>query len=184
MTLGGRIRKRRKELGLSQKDLAEGAGLSLRTVQRIENDQNSPRGWTLRAIAEVLETESIALVQEKPVDQHLDRLLFINLSVLSFLIMPFGNLVFPILAWSKFSYYKEVHEVGKRIINRQLTWALITFPLLAIAPFADGYVPINFPLIFIVLIGAYAFNVFTVLLTAQRLRAGNYQVCNRSIRFL
>ncbi len=184
MTLGAKLKARRLKLGLSQKDLAEKTNVSQRTIQRIEKDQNSPRGYTLRILAEALETDPVVMAQTEEAEADpIKRMLFINLSVLSFLVIPFGNLIFPTLAWSKFSYYQEVDEVGRRIINGQLTWALVAYPLLALAPFIDGYAQFSFPLIFIVLIGVYAFNIFTVWRTTQQLRAGKFQVCNRAISF-
>ncbi|PHR95237.1 MAG: hypothetical protein COA80_11045 [Leeuwenhoekiella sp.] len=45
----------RKSKGLTQEELAEKANLNLRTIQRIENSENEPRGKTLKLICEVLE---------------------------------------------------------------------------------------------------------------------------------
>jgi len=185
MTLGAKLKVRRQELGLSQKDLAEQTNLSLRTIQRIEKDQNAPRGYTMRALAEALESDPLSFAQpEREKGDPVKKMGLINLSVLSFLIVPFGNLIFPTLTWSKHSYYEEVDAVGRRIVNFQITWALVSYPLLALAPFLNAYVKTAFPLIFMVLIAAYAFNIFTVWSTARRLEVGNYEVCKGAIRFL
>lgn len=45
----------REENRLTQKELVEKAGLSLRTIQRIEAG-NIPKGFTLKALAESLNT--------------------------------------------------------------------------------------------------------------------------------
>ena len=42
--LGLRIKELRKQKGMSQEFLSEESGLSLRTIQRIENGESSPRG--------------------------------------------------------------------------------------------------------------------------------------------
>lgn len=42
MTMGKQIEERRKSLGVSQADLAEMSGVSLRTVSAIENDSANP----------------------------------------------------------------------------------------------------------------------------------------------
>lgn len=51
----------RKRRGLSQEELAEAAGLSLRTVQRLEKGESLPRGFTLQALAAALELPVEAL---------------------------------------------------------------------------------------------------------------------------
>ena len=51
MNIGGKIRKERKARGLSLKDLAEGCGLSVMTLQRIETEKTSPSVATLSRIA-------------------------------------------------------------------------------------------------------------------------------------
>ena len=54
MKLGTKIKELRKKEGLTQVDLSEKSGLSLRTIQRIENDENKPSVYSLRMIGEVL----------------------------------------------------------------------------------------------------------------------------------
>ena len=54
MKLGTKIKVLRKKKGLTQLDLSEKSGLSLRTIQRIENDENKPSAYSLRMIGEVL----------------------------------------------------------------------------------------------------------------------------------
>ena len=54
MKLGTKIKGLRKKEGLTQLDLSEKSGLSLRTIQRIENNENKPSVYSLRMIGEVL----------------------------------------------------------------------------------------------------------------------------------
>jgi transcriptional regulator with XRE-family HTH domain len=54
MKLGTEIKELRKKEGLTQLDLSEKSGLSLRTIQRIENNENKPSVYSLRMIGEVL----------------------------------------------------------------------------------------------------------------------------------
>ncbi|MEQ8556168.1 MAG: helix-turn-helix transcriptional regulator [Cyclobacteriaceae bacterium] len=49
------IRKLRIEKDLSQEGLSEHAGLSLRTIQRLENGESEPRGDTLKRLADALD---------------------------------------------------------------------------------------------------------------------------------
>lgn len=55
MKLGPKIKELRKKEGLTQLDLSEKSGLSLRTIQRIENNENKPSVYSLRKIGEVLD---------------------------------------------------------------------------------------------------------------------------------
>ena len=54
MKLGTKIKELRKKEGLTQLDLSEKSGLSLRTIKRIENNENKPSVYSLRMIGEVL----------------------------------------------------------------------------------------------------------------------------------
>ncbi|TYB72603.1 helix-turn-helix transcriptional regulator [Bizionia gelidisalsuginis] len=52
-----KISETRKVKGLSQEELAELSKINLRTIQRIENSENEPRGKTLNLICNVLEID-------------------------------------------------------------------------------------------------------------------------------
>lgn len=52
-----RVKELRVTKGISQQELAEKSGLSIRTIQRIENNETAPHGDTLRRIFEVLHSE-------------------------------------------------------------------------------------------------------------------------------
>ena len=55
MKTGQKIKELRKKKGLTQIDLSEKSSLSLRTIQRIENNENKPSIYSLRKIGEVLD---------------------------------------------------------------------------------------------------------------------------------
>ncbi len=55
--IGKRICEGRKLKGLTQEELAELSKVNIRTIQRLENDENIPRGKTLSSICEVLEID-------------------------------------------------------------------------------------------------------------------------------
>ena len=57
--IGKRIKESRLKKGLSQEDVAEQAKVNLRTIQRIENNETTPRRKTLDLIFEVLDIEVI-----------------------------------------------------------------------------------------------------------------------------
>ncbi|MBT30264.1 MAG: hypothetical protein CMO01_11440 [Thalassobius sp.] len=52
-----RLKELREHKGLSQEELSEKTGVSLRTIQRIESGESVPRGSTLRHITSSLDVE-------------------------------------------------------------------------------------------------------------------------------
>lgn len=70
--LSKRIKELRLKRGMSQEQLADISGLSLRTVQRVESGQNIPRGDTLSRLASAFQvsTEEITELQNIEDDQY------------------------------------------------------------------------------------------------------------------
>lgn len=88
--IGRKIYEARKLKGLSQEELAEQSKLSVRTLQRIENDASIPRGKTLNLLCDVLNLK-IEDISTEPVPASSDYgATFINyffLAILNVLIM-------------------------------------------------------------------------------------------------
>ncbi len=57
MEFGDRLKEFRTSLNCSQKELAEKTGLTLRTIQRIENNEVKPSLYSLKVIGEALKTD-------------------------------------------------------------------------------------------------------------------------------
>jgi len=57
MEFGERLKEIRTSLNISQKELSEKTGLTLRTIQRIENNEVKPSLYSLKVIGEVLKTD-------------------------------------------------------------------------------------------------------------------------------
>jgi hypothetical protein len=57
MEFGTRIKEIRTSCNLSQKELSEQTGLTLRTIQRIENNEVKPSLYSLKVIGEALKTD-------------------------------------------------------------------------------------------------------------------------------
>lgn len=60
--LSQKVKELRKNKGLSQEGLAKTAGLSLRTIQRVENRETEPTGDTLKRIATALDSTPTQLL--------------------------------------------------------------------------------------------------------------------------
>ncbi|MFN5479929.1 MAG: helix-turn-helix domain-containing protein [Chitinophagaceae bacterium] len=57
MEFGKRLKEIRTSLNISQKELSENTGLTLRTIQRIENNEVKPSLYSLKVIGEALKTD-------------------------------------------------------------------------------------------------------------------------------
>ena len=57
MELGERLKELRTGLNYYQKELSEKTGLTLRTIQRIENNEVKPSLYSLKVIGEALKTD-------------------------------------------------------------------------------------------------------------------------------
>jgi transcriptional regulator with XRE-family HTH domain len=102
--LAQNIRNLRILKALSQEKLAELAQISLRTVQRIENNETEPRGHSLLQIANALNTTPEELrvsgnSQTYNAEGDKTYLAILNLSALSFFIFPLLGIVVPFILW-------------------------------------------------------------------------------------
>lgn len=173
------IKHIREQFGFTQAGLAEETGLSLRTIQRIESSNKEPKGHTLKVIAQVFHIEP-KLLQEKfknarkAQKSEKTSIQLINLSILAFIGIPFGNLIFPSILWWKNRKSKLVDEVGRRIVNFQIIWWIIFSMLLCISPFISRTFFANTQIILYVLFAGYAFNVAIVFNIAMKLRRNDF----------
>ena len=113
--IGQKIVELRKSKGYTQEELAEKAKVNLRTIQRIENEENKPSGNTLKFICEALDT-----LPEKIIDygkkEDLKLLVLMHLSVITYLVIPIGNILIPLIFWvSKKDKIIKLDEKGTRL---------------------------------------------------------------------
>jgi len=57
MNIGTRLKEIRTRLNYSQKDLSEQTGLTIRTIQRIENNEVKPSLYSLKTIGDALKSD-------------------------------------------------------------------------------------------------------------------------------
>lgn len=190
-----RIVALRKSQGLSQEALAEGSGVSLRTIQRVEQGATLPHGHTLRALATALGVPLAALhaapeattaPQLPPAVPPVLRpdpafLQLLNLSALSFLLLPLLNVLVLLLWRARRHDTAHVAELGRRVLGFQILWQVGCFfaylLLIAAQLVAARYYRVVVPGAFVGLLGlTYALNVLTVGYYARRLRQGDLDV--------
>ncbi|MBN9382322.1 MAG: helix-turn-helix domain-containing protein [Chitinophagaceae bacterium] len=125
-----KIKSLRAGLGISQEELAEKTGLSLRTIQRIENGETMPRGDSLRRLCQALGVSMEELKEdkvEKTLEENRGFLVLMNLSALAFLLpWPGLGIAVPLALWVIYRDKIEgVRSMGRRIVNFQITWLLV-----------------------------------------------------------
>ena len=63
MEFGERLKELRTRLNYSQKQLSEQTGLTLRTIQRIENNEVKPSLYSVKVLGDVLKTDLTEFVK-------------------------------------------------------------------------------------------------------------------------
>ena len=125
--LAKRVKELRKRNGISQELLAENSGLSLRTVQRIENGETQPTGDSIKRLSSALNVTPNELIDWQIIEDN-NILLLLNLSQLGFIAFPLLGILIPLIIWtSKKDKIKDVDYVGKSILNFQISWTLLLF---------------------------------------------------------
>lgn len=160
MELHQRILQARKQKGLTQEQLSELSGITVRSIQRIEAGETSPRAYTLKAMAQALDLDFDSLlvnqenkeaatesdIKSPTADEEGSRHFFqlLCLSCFSYLVVPYVHFLIPAYLLRK---YKEqdpaVIARAKKLIRAQTYWQvslhLLLFCTLAYNLTAAGY---------------------------------------------
>ena len=153
--LGTRISEIRNQKGITQKELSEAGNIDIRTLQRIEAGEVTPRLSTLRLIAGALSTDiSVFNGNEKRVENLVSTDLLLALVFAGFvcliswiLFSPLGPksdffLAFNLLTGVVYTltgvfFYYGFHLVGKMRENRLMQYAslviMVTMPLFLVS---------------------------------------------------
>jgi transcriptional regulator with XRE-family HTH domain len=121
----------REKQHLTQQELSENSGVSVRTIQRIESGTN-PKGQTLKMLAASLQVKDEELLENpdssrKEVKPSLAKI--INLSSLPVTVFPPANILLPLLIMF---VAKKFTPLTRQIVSLQIFWsvcALIIFML-------------------------------------------------------
>lgn len=129
----------REQKNLTQEELSEKSGISVRTIQRIESGI-APKGHTLKALSktlEILETELTYKTEENRVVEKPEELIvksqteigidfqkikLINLSSILFVMLPPLNILVPLLL---FYALKQKNHLTRQIISLQIIWTIL-----------------------------------------------------------
>lgn len=125
--LAQKIKTLRNKKGFSQEELSEKTGLSLRTIQRIENGETEPRGDSLKRLALVFDV-SVDEIVDWTVQEDKRFLISLNLSALSFIVFPLLGILVPLIIWiSKKDKIQNVNAIARSLLNFQITWTMLLF---------------------------------------------------------
>ena len=125
--LAKKVKELRKRKGFSQEELTENSGLSLRTIQRIENGETEPTGETLKRISNALNVSPEELIDWTVIEDK-GFLKAMNLSALTFILFPLLGILVPLIMWiSKKDKLKNINIIGRSILNFEITWTIILF---------------------------------------------------------
>ncbi|WNH13044.1 helix-turn-helix domain-containing protein [Thalassobellus suaedae] len=183
-----KIKDLRNRKGFSQEQLAEESKLSLRTIQRIEKGESIPRGDTLVKLTQSLDVTPDDLI-EWQITEDKGYIQLLNWSSISFIINPLLGIIIPSVMWIlKREKIKLADDSGKKIINFQITWALMINSILIIIPlilreevfiYWDINIKVsisalinNFSLPTVILFSLYAFNLVSILFNVRKAQKG------------
>lgn len=132
------LKKLREKKNLTQEELSENSGISVRTIQRIEAG-TEPKGYTLKTLAAtldvseekllkkeipeeiVIEDSPVVIEKEEVINNTLVKI--INLSSLPLAWLPIANFLPPIMIML---FAKEKSQITKQIISLQIFLAIVS----------------------------------------------------------
>lgn len=175
VNLSRRVKELRRQRGVTQEILAEDSGLSLRTIQRIENNETTPRGESLRRLALALNTTPDEIIDWK-IQEDKGYLILMSLSALGFLFFPILGIVIPLIFWIlKKDKVRNVDKIGKSILNFEITWSIMVFAYLlfliigVVGEVVTQITPAGILKSYIPVVALYCYNVIVILVNTIRI---------------
>lgn len=128
----------REQKNITQEELSENSGVSVRTIQRIEAGSD-PKGYTLRILSQTLGIHEQDLISQKGLIDNLadipnlskllgDNLIaknniykLINFSAIPFIVLPPLNIIVPFFLMK---HKKASDSITKQIVTLQLMWTI------------------------------------------------------------
>ncbi len=111
----------RKLKGFTQDELSEKTTVGVRTIQRIEKGEVQPHLQTVKLLAVGLDIDvDDLIVLDNPKEEVIERKWILLLHSIPFfgLIIPFGNILFPIFLWiHKANDSKTYDNHGRSVVN-------------------------------------------------------------------
>lgn len=133
-----KLKSTREIQNLTQEEVSEKSGVSVRTIQRIESGKE-PKGYTLRVLAKALNVEEDQLLYKKSAPKkseileeteaskettsiNYSALKLINLSSIPFTLIPPLNIIVPLILMQTM---KQKNSLTKQLISVQILWTIL-----------------------------------------------------------
>lgn len=148
--MSNRLKKHRRLRNLSQEELAELSGLSIRTVQRLEKGESVGSAYTLRTLAMALQISPDELTGRTSQhialhDNNLNYRLLLTWSALAGIVLPLANILLPaILLWRR-RQDPQIKEWGKKVVNFQIIQTFITLVMMLVIPLLLAAIVVGMP---------------------------------------
>ncbi|MVN92478.1 helix-turn-helix domain-containing protein [Mucilaginibacter aquatilis] len=192
MNLQQKIISARKKQGLTQEQLADLCKVTVRTIQRIECGDSTPRSYTLNALATALNIPFEEFAQPATTPTHeqtlqapddaaesMNFLKMLCLSCFSYLVIPYIHFLIPAyLLRQQQVQNKQVKNLARKIIRQQVFYIVLTSGLLLVtlaynlaqaALHHKGYI-ISYLAVFFILYGANAVLIVSNYINVQKLK--------------
>lgn len=179
-----KLLKYREKLNLTQEELAEKAGVSTRTIQRIEKGIE-PKGHTLKVLAKSLGIKEDDLKENKPVSEpvsiNYQLAKQINLSSIFGVILPPINILLP---WFITKNKNQVNEITKQIISIQIFYTIIALVCILLSPFISRWFGVTKQITLILLIVSVIINLYIIIRNTIELDKNKKLYINLNFSFL
>lgn len=171
--MSSRLKKHRRLRNLSQEELAELSGLSIRTIQRLERSESVGSAYTLRTLAAALQLSPDELTGQTPQhtaphDTTLNYRILLTWSALAGIVVPLANILLPaILLWRQ-RQNPQIKEWGKKMVSFQIIQTLITLFMMLAIPLLLTAIVVGMPFhllaipVYFVCMGVNSFLLFRV----------------------
>ncbi|TDQ33041.1 helix-turn-helix domain-containing protein [Zeaxanthinibacter enoshimensis] len=159
--------KFRELRNLTQEELSQHAGISVRTIQRIEAG-TPPKGHTLKALAKALgveETDLLPRPEETP-SVNIPLMKLVNLSSLPVAFIPPLNILLPLTI---LLIKKDFNPVSKQLITVQILWSLAAAFVFVLSSFVGKWLSLGRVFMPAVMLLLALSNIFIILGNAAAL---------------
>lgn len=163
-----KLKAYREKLNLTQEELTEQSGISVRTIQRIEAG-TEPKGQTLKILAktlgieekELLINEEIIPISEVEMPEiNYSLLKIINLSSLPLTVFPPANVIIPLILMF---VLKQNNSWVKQLITVQIFWTIGSVILFMLCALIKNWFSLGNPFTMIIMVVLVLVNVFIIL---------------------
>lgn len=122
MSIGNQISQARSKKGWTQQQLAEAAGISLRTVQRIENDQVKAQFHTIHQLEDILQ---VAILDADENQEEVIRLIrTMGVCILLVFVPIVGNIIIPFFILRFKAKNKRTKQLGGAMLMFEIIWTV------------------------------------------------------------